>query len=109
MLGLEAHGDQAVKVVGRDVVSGASVILFNNVLRAVYVPPFEAVIGDSKANVIRQTSSGGLVLEAVWTACSRWSQVLQQDGILGLGRELVCVRSPNDGGEKLTECAPAVQ
>lgn len=79
--GFERHGDHAVNVVGCDVDSAESEILFNIVLSAVYAPAFEGFIGTLKDSVIKHTSRGCLVLGTVWIACCRWSQVLQHDDI----------------------------
>lgn len=83
--GLIVHGDQAVNDVGCDVVSAASVMLFNKRFRAVYAYALEAATGALKDKIIRQTSRDGLVLEEGWAACSRFSHVLQP-GIVDLDK-----------------------
>lgn len=61
--GSDRHGDHVVKVVGCDVVSDASVMLFSSILRAVYGTVFVGTTGALNFKTIRTTSRGGLVLE----------------------------------------------
>ena len=88
LLGLDKHGDHVVKVDGCDVVSGASMMLFKNMLRAAYGATFVGSTGVLKSKTTRTTSSGGLVLDESWTACCRWSQVPQQVGIVAFSERV---------------------
>ena len=81
--GLTIHGDQAVNDVGCDVVSAASVMLFNKRFRAVDACALVAATGALKGNMTRHTSKDGFLLEKVRTSCSRLLHVLQQ-GIVGV-------------------------